>query len=101
MKMLFLTFRSSLHHEIDAFLKNQHIHAYTYIPKVHGTGDSGHAFGSLLTHGENDLVMAALPDEQAQQAAAAFRLLREVLSQRQKGAGIPAKMMIVPCEDII
>ena len=101
MKMLFLTYRSSLQHEIDAFLKNQNIDAYTSIPKVHGAGESGHAFGSFLTHGENALIIATLPDEQAEQAVAAFRLLREVLTQRQKGAGIPARLMVVPCEDMI
>ncbi|WP_455244902.1 hypothetical protein [Petrachloros mirabilis] len=101
MKMLFLTFRDSLQDEILAFLKNQKIHAYTYVPKVHGAGETGDAFGSFLTHGENALVMMALPDEQARVAIEAFRLLRDVLSTRQQGAAIPAKLMVLPCEEIV
>lgn len=101
MKMLFLTFRDSLQDEMLAFLKNQQIHAYTYIPKVHGAGETGDAFGSFLTHGENALVMVTLPDEHAGQAIEAFRLLRKFLSTRQQGATIPVRLMVVPCEELI
>jgi len=101
MKLLILTFRDSLQDEISAFLKNQKIYAYTYIPKVHGAGKTGEAFGSFLTHGENALVMVTLPDDHARQAIEAFRLLRDVLSQRQQGATIPARLIVLPCEDII
>lgn len=101
MKMLILIFRDSLQDEISAFIKNQKIQAYTHIPKVHGMGETGAAFGSFLTHGDNAIVLATVPEEQAKTASDAFRLLRDVLSQRQHGAAIPARLMIVPCEEII
>ena len=99
--MLLFTFRDSLQDEFSAFFKHQKIQAYTSIPKVHGVGSSGEAFGSFHTQGENVLVLATLPDDQAQRTLEAFRLLRDVLSTRQQGANIPAHLMVLPCEEII
>ncbi|MDH4187050.1 MAG: hypothetical protein OEV08_08630 [Nitrospira sp.] len=101
MKMLILTYRDSLQEEVLSFFTQEKIQAYTIIPKVHGLGQTGAAVGSLMSHGENSLVLVALADEPAQQVIAAFRTLRARLTQQQHGAGIPLKLMVMPCEEII
>lgn len=101
MKMLMLIFRDSLQEEIFTLLKNEKIEAYTMIPKVHGMGETGAAFGSFMSHGENSLVLLTVGDEPARRTIEAFRALRSRLSQHQHGAAIPIKLMVMPCEDII
>lgn len=101
MKMLIMTFRDSLEEEVLTFLSDNKIHAYTYIPKVHGTGTTGAAFGRFLTHGENGLILTTLSDEDAHRMTEAFRSFRARLSERQQHAVIPARLMVVPCEEII
>lgn len=101
MKMLFLTYRDSLQEVMMAFLADQKIAAYTCVPTVHGVGSSGEAFGAFTSHGENAMVLAALSDEQAQKVITAFRIFRRQMSERQQGARIPAKLIVVPCEEIV
>ncbi len=101
MKMLVLIFRDSLQEEILSLLQHENIQAYTIVPKVHGMGETGAAFGSFTSQGENSLVLLAMADEPARQTIEAFRALRSRLSQRQQGAAIPMKLMVMPCEEII
>ena len=101
MKMLIFTFRDSLQDEVLSFLEREHIQSYTYIPKIQGVGKTGAAFGSLLTHGDNALVMVSLADEPASHTIESFRSFRAALSQRQQGASIPLRLMVLPCEEII
>jgi len=101
MKMLVLIFRDSLQEEILSLLKNEKIQAYTIIPKVHGMGKTGAAFGSFMSQGENSLALLALENEPAQRTIEALQALRTRLSQYQQGAAIPMKLMVMPCEEII
>ena len=101
MKMLVLIFRDSLEEEILSLLQHEKIQAYTMIPKVHGMGETGAAFGSFMSQGENSLVLLAMADEPARQTIEAFRALRSRLSQHQHGIAIPMKLMVMPCEEII
>lgn len=101
MKMLLVTYRDSLQEDIQSLLRQAGVHAYTMIPKVHGVGETGAAVGSLLSHGENSLILTVLDEASAQQMKEAFRALRTSLSQRQHGAVIPMKLMVVPCEEFI
>jgi hypothetical protein len=101
MKMLVLIYRDSLQEEILSLLKNEKIQAYTMIPKVHGTGETGAAFGSFTSEGENSLALLALDNEPAHRMIEAFQALRTRLSQYQQGAAIPMKLMVMPCEEII
>ena len=101
MKMLVLIFRHPFQEEILSLLKNEKIQAYTMIPKVYGMGETGAAFGSFTSQGENSLVLLALDNEPAQRMIEAFRALRSRLSQYQQGAAVPMKLMVMPCEEII
>lgn len=101
MKMLVLTFRDSLQEELLSLLTREKIQAFTMIPKVYGLGETGAAAGSLMSHGENSLVLIMLADESAKRMTEAFRSLRAQLSQQQHGAAIPMKLMVMPCEEII
>ncbi len=101
MKMLLVTYRDSLQEDIQSLLRQAGVHAYTMIPTVHGVGETGAAVGSFLSHGENSLILAALDEESTQRMKDAFRALRASLTQRQHGAVIPMKMMVMPCEEII
>lgn len=101
MKMLCFTFRDSLQEEVYELLKRQDISAYTVIAPALGRGRTGAAFGALTTHGENAIVLAALPDDKASQVAEAFRARRAELSEQQHGAAIPMRLLVLPCEAII
>ncbi len=101
MKMLVLIYRDSLQEEILSLLKNEKIQAYTMIPKVHGTGETGAAFGSFMSQGENSLALLALENEPAHRMIEAFQALRTRLSQYQQGAAVPMRLMVMPCEEII
>ena len=101
MKMLIFTFRDSLQDEVLSFLKQENIQAYTYVPKVHGVGQTGAAFGAFLSHGDNAIAMVTLNDEPASRTIESFRSFRTALSQRQQGAAIPLRLMVLPCEEII
>lgn len=101
MKMLIFTFRDSLEEEMLSFLEQENITAYTYLPKVHGAGRTGKAFGAFLTHGDNALAMTTLADEPAFRTIGSFRSFRAALSQRQQGAAIPLRLIVLPCEEII
>ncbi len=101
MKMLVLIYRDSLQEKILSLLKNEKIQAYTMIPKVHGTGETGAAFGSFMSQGENSLALLALENEPAHRMIEAFQALRTRLSQYQQGAAVPMRLMVMPCEEII
>jgi hypothetical protein len=101
MKMLVLIYRDSLQEKILSLLKNEKIQAYTMIPKVHGTGATGAAFGSFMSQGGNSLALLALDNEPAHRMIEAFQALRTRLSQYQQGAAVPMRLMVMPCEEII
>ena len=101
MKMLVLIFRDSLQEEILSFPKNEKIQEYTIIPKVHGMGETGAAFGSYTSQGENSIALLALDNAPAHRTIEAFQALRTRLSQHQQGAAVPMKLMVMPCEGII
>lgn len=101
MKMVILTFRNSLDVEIRRLLEKEDIHAYTEIPKVHGVGETGPAFGSFVWPGENCVILLILPKERASEMAKAFEDLRDRLSKEQHDAKIPMRLFVLPCEQII
>jgi hypothetical protein len=101
MKMVVLTFRRSLNDEVRSLLEKLDIHAYTEIPKVHGIGEAGPAFGSFAFPGENTMILLALPKERACCMIEAFATLRDRLTKQQHDAKIPMKLFVLPCEEII
>ena len=101
MKMVVLIFRRTLDDEVRNLLEKLDIHAYTEIPKVHGIGEAGAAFGSFTSLGENSLILLAVPKEQASQMVKVFQDLRDRLGKDQHDAKIPMKLFVLPCEQII
>jgi hypothetical protein len=101
MKMVVITFRRSLEPEVLSLLEKMGIHAYTEIPKVHGIGEAGPAFGSFAFPGENIMILLALPRERAYCMIEAFEALRDRLTKQQHDAKIPMKLFVLPCEKII
>ena len=101
MRMLLITFRSSLEEEVYHLLKQEGIKAFTVIPAVHGMGEAGVAFGAMTSAGENSMIFLALPKAQAGQLAKAFADVREHLAELQHGAKIPMRLFILPCEQMI
>ena len=63
MRILVITFRDSLEQEIHDLLKHRGITAYTVIPSVHGVGETGPAFGTLISAGRNAMIFLTLPRE--------------------------------------
>jgi len=101
MKMVVLIFRRSLNDEVRDLLEKLEIHAYTEVPKVHGIGETGAAFGAFTSLGENSLIFLAVPKEQASQMVKGFQELRDRLSKDQHDAKVPMKLFVLPCEQII
>lgn len=101
MKMVMLTFRRSLDAEVRSLLKKMDIRAYTEIPKVHGVGEAGSAFGSFTFPGENSMILLAIPKERARIMVEAFEELRDRLTKQQHNAKIPMRLFVLPCEQII
>ncbi len=101
MKMLCFAFRDSLQEAVYALIKQEGIEAYTVIAPALGMGRTGAAFGALTTHGENAIVLTALPDDKAIRVIEAFRAHRTEMSRQQHGAAIPMRLLVLPCEDII
>lgn len=101
MKMVVLTFRRSLDAEVRSLLEKMDIRAYTEIPKVHGVGEAGSAFGSFTFPGENSMILLALPKERACCMIEAYQALRDRLTKQQHDAKIPMKLFVLPCEQII
>jgi hypothetical protein len=101
MKMVLLTFRKSLDADVRSLLEKMDIRAYTEIPKVHGIGEAGPAFGSFAFPGENSMILLALPRERACHMIEAFAALRDRLTKQQHDAKVPMKLFVLPCEQIL
>lgn len=101
MKMLLIMFRDSLEQEVYHLLKKEGIKAFTVIPSVHGVGETGSAFGTLASNGENSMILLALPTDRVGQLVKAFSDIRDHLAELQHGAKIPMKLFVLPCEQMI
>ena len=101
MRVVILTFRNSLDAEVRGLLKQEDIRAYTEIPKVHGIGEAGPAFGSFAFPGENSMILLVLPKDRADHMVKAFKAFRDRLTKQQHDAKIPMKLFVLPCEQMI
>ncbi len=101
MKMLLVIFRESLDEEIRRLLRSLNVKAFTEASKVLGVGEAGMAADTFEQPGFNSLILAALDDEQAERVIAGLQQFREDMSRNQRGAKIPMRAFILPCDQVI
>ena len=101
MKMLMIVFKESLEEEIRGLLKKHHVRAFTEMHDVTGMGEAGAAFHSLSWPGLNNMILAALPEPEAQTVVAALKGFRDDQIKRQSGARIALRVFVLPCEMVV
>jgi hypothetical protein len=101
MKMLIVIFRESLDEEIRRLLRDLDLRAFTEAPKVFGIGEAGMAAGTFEHPGYNSLILCALEDDQAGQVIGGLKSFREKLSRNQRGAKIPMRVFVLPCDQVV
>jgi hypothetical protein len=101
MKMLMIVFRESLEEDIRELLGKHHVRAFTEMHDVTGMGEAGAAFHSLSWPGLNNMILASLPEPDADQVIAALKGFRDRQIQKQGGAKIPLRVFSLPCELVV
>ena len=101
MKMLMIVFRESLEEDIRQLLQELGVRAFTEMHDITGVGEAGAAFASLSWPAHNNMVLAALPEADAEVVVAALRRFRDQQIKNQGGAKIPLKVFALPCELVV
>ena len=101
MKMLLIVFRESLEEDIQGLLSKYHVRAFTEMHDVTGKGEAGAAFHSLSWPAFNNMILAALPESEADAVVAALKDYRDRQMQKQGGAKIPLRVFALPCELVV
>jgi hypothetical protein len=101
MQMVAIIFRKSLEHEVLAVLRACSVRAFTDIAEVLGQGATGLALNSFSRPGFNSLVLAALPEPDAERVVLALRRYRDGAVARQRGAPVPLHVFLLPCEQAV
>jgi hypothetical protein len=96
-RMVVIVFRNSLESDVMAVLREMGVDAFTGLPEVHGTGETGDAFAAFGAQGANGMVLAALDHLDAARLVRALRGFRDRAADRQRGAPIPLKVFVLPC----
>ncbi len=99
--MVVIVFRKSLEVEVLALLRASHIDSYTDIAEVLGAGTTGPALHTFARPGYNSLILAALPESDADRLVRALRTFRDAAEARQHGAPVPLHVFVLPCEQVI
>lgn len=98
MKMLLVIFRQSLDEDVRELLRSLNVKAFTEAPRVFGIGEAGRSDDSFEWPGFNSMILAAMEDEQAAYVIDKLKEFRDHLTKRQRGAKIPMRVFILPCE---
>ena len=101
MNMLMIVFTESLEEDIRGLLRKHHVRAFTEMHDVTGMGEAGAAFHSLSWPALNNMILAALPEPEADKVVAALKGFREGQIQKQRGAKIPLRVFALPCELVV
>lgn len=99
--MLLIVFRESLEEEIHALLHTHHVKAFTELHKVGGTGETGAAFHSFAWPGVNELILTALPDDEAERVVEGFKVFRDERRRQQHGIKLPLRIFVLPCVQVV
>ncbi len=104
MKMLMIVFRQSLEEDVLKLIRDLGVTAFTELPSVVGAGASHgayHAFHTFPTAAGNSIVLTALSDDQAEKIITGLQTYREQLTQQQKGAYVPLRVFVLPCDQAV
>jgi hypothetical protein len=101
MKMLMIIFKESLEEDIRELLNQHRVKAFTEMHDLTGVGEAGSTLHSLSWPGFNNMVLAALPEPEADTVIAALQGFRDRLMQKQSGAKIPLRVFSLPCEMVV
>jgi len=101
MKMLMIVFRESIEEDIKGLLSKYHVEAFTEMHDVTGMGEAGPALHSFSWPALNNMILAALPDPEADTVIDAFKAFRDRQIQKQGGAKIPLRVFTLPCELVV
>lgn len=101
MKMLMIIFKESLEEEVQELLNQHHVNAFTQMHDVTGVGEGGATLHSLSFPGFNNMILAALPEPEADKVVAALKEYRDGLVQKQGNNKIPLRVFSLPCEMVV
>ncbi len=101
MKMLLLVFRASMEKDVLHLLNEQEITAFTAIPTVLGSGESGKAFGTMSSQGTNSLIFIVLEEEKATRLQEAIQRRHQEWEDSQQGGRVPLHLFSLHCEQIV
>ncbi|MBM4124946.1 MAG: hypothetical protein FJ246_08365 [Nitrospira sp.] len=101
MKMVMIVFRDSLKDEVLTLLQARGIKAYTLLSEVTGMGQSGMARGAFASLGFNSLLLAALPDDQADQAIGDLKAFHDGLAKEHPSGKAPVHAFVFPCTQVV
>jgi hypothetical protein len=96
MKMLMVLVPSDCLADVQEVLDRHEIHAYTEFPNVLGSGKSGRKLGTRAFPGTSSLLLAVVPEIEANRLIAAVRGYAEVAACREE-----IRMFTVPAEAVI
>src|SRR5689334_1677350 len=98
MKMLMMIYKESLEEDVKALLARHEVKAFTEMNELTGMGEGGATLDSLSWPGFNNLVMAAMPDTEADKVIHALKAYREELAKKQGNNKIPLRVFSMPCD---
>jgi hypothetical protein len=98
--MLMIVCRSSLLEDLLGELGELGVSATTQLPNVHGVGQVGSALGSFPAPASNAVVLVALEDADADRVAVGIRGYRDRMVARQRGAPVPLRVFMLPCDQV-
>jgi len=101
MKMLMIIFKESLEEEVQGVLTRHHVKAFTEMHDVTGVGEGGATLHSHSWPGYNIMILAALPEPEADKVVGALKDYREGLVKKQGNAKIPLRVFTLPCELVV
>lgn len=101
MKMLMMIFKESLEEEIQELLSEHHVSAFTQMHDVTGVGEGGATLHSLSFPGFNNMILAAMPDPDANKVVAALKTYRDGLAKKQGNDKIPLRVFSLPCDMVV
>ena len=95
MRMVIMTFRSSLEDEVRKWLDAERL-SFTFVDKAHGKGETGQDLDSIYGGGTNTMLFAGIQDEQL----SGFRERTHNWQRRLTGEGkvpLPLHPFVLPC----
>jgi Nitrogen regulatory protein P-II len=94
-KIVMLIFRDSLDDDIRNLLKEFGVKAFTEMHNVTGLGETGAAFHSFAWPGCNSMILAAMPEKDADRLIKGVREFRDRRVHHQHGLKLPLRAFVL------